>query len=705
MDPSQPTNEQSLPHKLAAILYADVEGYSRLTGQDEVGTHRALSAYLDFFTQTIKAHRGEVKHFAGDAVLADFTTVSDALNCAIAVQQAIKQKNQAVADDKRVQFRIGLNLGEVIVDRGEVYGNGVNVAARLETLAEPGGICISGSARDAIGNKLALDYQFLGEQQVKNIDTPVRAYRVGFDDYVAPLRVLAPQTQASKKWPAIVAAAVAVIALGAWFALSRQSKVAPSPSITAVPSATQPTQAKANRIAVLPFANLSADKENEYFSDGMTEEMISKLSRVPGLEVIARTSVITYKGSNKKISEIAKELNVGTVLEGSVRRTGDKLRITAQLINAQNETHLWSNDYDRELKDVFAVQSDVARRVAEALRVALNTASAQHIEKKGTENLQAYDLYLQGVYHLNTATPEGLQKARELFDRALELDPRFAPAHAQLALAYDYIGLYGLMPQKVAYVKQYEAAKRAIALDESTADAHLELGSAELYLNLNWAAAEKSFKRAFELNPNLANAYDTYSINLLCPLGRHEEAQQSAARSVALDPRSPVHQATLGWVYWCANRHERAIEEFGKALALEPNQSFTHWGIGLSYAALNRFDQAISSMQKNVELTDSGGDSLGGLGWAYAVAGRREDALATLEKLKAQDQKTGVEKMAYAHLYTGLGDRDAAFEWLEKIYDDGAYQRLLYVNSGNWFEPLRGDPRFDAFIKKLGLVK
>ena len=284
--------EQALPHKLAAILYADVEGYSRLTGADEAGTHRTLSAYLDLFTETIKAHHGEVKHYAGDAVLADFTTVSDALNCAVAVQQAIQAKNETVAQDKRVQFRIGLNLGEVIVDRGEVYGNGVNVAARLETLAEPGGICIAGAARDAIGNKLALSYEYLGEHQVKNIEEPVRAYRVNFTgEPAAPNTAVsppAPSSRGRKLWPVTLAASLALIALGAWFVLSRS---APTPSSPSTASAPIPAPAKANRIAVLPFANMSANPENEYFADGMTEEMISKLSRVPGLEVIARTSI------------------------------------------------------------------------------------------------------------------------------------------------------------------------------------------------------------------------------------------------------------------------------------------------------------------------------------------------------------------------------------------------------------------------------
>ena len=305
---SSSTESQPLQHKLAAILYADVEGYSRLTGVDEAGTHRTLSSYLDLFSETIKAHRGEVKHYAGDAVLADFTTVSDALNCAVAVQETVAEKNQAVTEDKRIQFRIGINLGEVIVDRGEVYGNGVNVAARLETLAEPGGICISGAARDAIGGKLPLTYDFLGEQTVKNIAEPVRAYRVLPEGAPLPARAPATKAQPRNVWPALLGGLVLLLGALAWYLLPHNDKV------TAKNTPRAPIAAGTNRIAVLPFMNISADAKDEYFSDGMTEELITRLSKIKALEVIARTSVVQYKGKTRNIGDIGRELNVNTVL-------------------------------------------------------------------------------------------------------------------------------------------------------------------------------------------------------------------------------------------------------------------------------------------------------------------------------------------------------------------------------------------------------
>jgi adenylate cyclase len=695
--------DQALPHKLAAILYADVEGYSRLTGADESGTHRALSAYLDLFAETIKAHRGEVKHYAGDAVLADFTTVSDALNCAVAFQKTIQAKNEAVAQDKRVQFRMGLNLGEVIVDRGEVYGNGVNVAARLETLAEPGGICVSGAARDAIGNKLALTYEYLGEHQVKNIESPVRAYRVNFTGEPAALNQTvsppAPPSQGRKYWSVAVAAALALISLGAWFVLSRSASTPPGSSVASAPAV-----AKANRIAVLPFANMSANAENEYFADGMTEEMISKLSRVPGLEVIARTSIVSYKGTHKKIAEIAKELNVSSVLEGSVRRNGDKLRITAQLINAANEAHLWSNDYDRDLRDVFAVQSDVARSVAEALRVTLSPAIAQQIERKGTENLEAYDLYLQGLYQQNKMTPEGLEKSLEYFNRAIVLDPGFARAHAAVGFTYEFFGYFALLSQREAFPKAKASARRALELDGSVVEAHVVLGDMAAY-DVDWPLAEASYKRALALNPNSAFALDAYAVVYLSNWGRHDEAIATIRRAIELDPNSLLYRSDLPLVLMMAQRNEETIEEARHLLAREPNLGVVLWSMGVAYSGNGAHDAAIDAFKKNLEFVGQNFVSLGGLGYAYAQAGKRDEALKVLATMNERAKKETVDPAGFAFIYLGLDDNDAALEWLQRTYDERPNIALAYMKEGPFYKRIRSDPRFIALLKKIGLEK
>lgn len=692
--------EQTLSHKLAAILYADVEGYSRLTGADEAGTHRTLSSYLDLFSEAINAHRGEVKHYAGDAVLADFSTVSDALNCAIEVQESIRRKNEAVPEDKRVQFRIGVNLGEVIVDRGEVYGNGVNVAARLETLAEPGGICISGAARDAIGNKLPLAYDYLGEQQVKNIDAPVRAYRVNLTGTPAPVAIAAtPPPSKRVPWLFVGIGLLALVGLLGWFLLPRSATVPPNSKTASGPSAT-----KANRIAVLPFANMSAEKDNEYFADGMTEEMISKLSRVPGLEVIARTSVVQYKGTNKKIADIAKELNVSSVLEGSVRRTGDKLRITAQLINAANEAHLWSNDYDRELKDVFGIQSDVAKSVAEALRVALTPASVQQIEKKGTDNQEAYDLYLQGLYHQNKLTPDGLAKGLEYFNRAIALDARFAKAHAAAALTYDFYGSWAIEHPREAVPKAKALALRALELDETVAEAHTVIGDMAVF-DLDWQLAEASYKRGLALNPNSALLLDAYGIVFLTPWERHDESIAMIRRAVELDPHSLLYRTDLGTALWLAGQWDEAIAELQWVLAREPSASQALWVIGWPYSFKGQHGAAIEALKKRVELTQQSLPALGGLGLAYARAGRRDEALKVLATLKDRAERETVDPIGFAWIYLGLGDQEAALDWLERAYNERPNIELAFINTGPIWKPVRSHPRYVALMKKLGFGK
>ena len=704
LPPQNALNDQTpLPHKLAAILYSDVEGYSRLTGADESGTHRTLSAYLDLFAETIKAHRGEVKHYAGDAVLADFTTVSDALNCAVEFQIASKEKNETVPDNKRVKFRIGLNLGEVIVDRGEVYGNGVNVAARLETLAEPGGICIAGAARDAIGNKLALSYEYLGEHQVKNIEEPVRAYRVNFTGEPAARNTAvsppAPSSRGRKRWPIAVAAALALSALGVWFVLSRPAPTLFSPTVASTPAA-----AKANRIAVLPFANMSANPENEYFADGMTEEMISKLSRVPGLEVIARTSVIVYKGSNKKIAEIAKELNVSSVLEGSVRRNGDKLRITAQLINAANEAHLWSNDYDRELRDVFAIQSDVARSVAEALRVTLSPAIEQKIEKKGTDNLEAYDLYLQGLYHQNKVTPEGFEKSLEYFNRAIALDPDFAPAYAAVGWTYDLLGAWGIQHPREAFRKAKASGRRALQLDNTLVEAHAVIGDMAVF-DLDWPLAEASYKRALALNPNSAFALDGYAVLYLTPRSRHEESIATLLHAIKLDPHSLLIRQDFAAALMLARRYEEAIVEAKRVLAREPTASEA-WGIlGWASVGMGAHDAAVEAFQKRAELTGQSFPSLGALGVAYARAGKRDEALKVLATMKERAKKETFDPIGFAWIYLGLDDKDAALEWLQRTYEERPNIQLAFIKVGGLYDPLRSDPRFIELVRKVGLEK
>ena len=361
---------EGVKRKLTAILYADVAGYSRLTGDDEEGTHRLLSAYLDVITATIEKQGGRTVHFAGDAVLAEFGSVVDALACAVQAQRELRNRNRGLPEDRRVQFRIGINLGDVIVDREDLYGDGVNIAARLEGLAQPGGICISGAVYQQVRNKLALAYEFMGPQEVKNIAEPVPVFQVQLDPVAAGKRP--DKGVRPPRWRSVALAAAVVLLVGAgavafWNFYPRSSPPPGNVASTSAPENAAPKLPGKPSIAILPFENMSDDPGQEHFSDGLTEDIITDLSQLEDLIVIARASVFTYKGKSVKVQQVARELGVQYVLEGSVRKSGDRVRITAQLVDGKTGHHLWAERYDRDLKDIFALQDEIAQKIRATL--------------------------------------------------------------------------------------------------------------------------------------------------------------------------------------------------------------------------------------------------------------------------------------------------------------------------------------------------
>jgi adenylate cyclase len=432
-----------LPRKLAAILYADVAGYSRLTGADEDATHRLLSECLDVFSQIVERHHGRVMHYAGDAVLAMFEAVVDSLSCAASIQRELDSRNGELPDAQKLLFRIGVNLGDVIEDRGDIYGDGVNIAARLESLAEPGGICISESVHTAVAEKLPLDYESLGDQQVKNISKPVRAYRARLrQDAELPLPPLAPAPLApapdaiEKRRPAF-SIAVATMLLAGILAIGGIGYWKPWEH-------TEEPAAEMSSIAVLPFSNLSGDPEQEYFSDGIADDIITDLSQLSGLAVIARHSSFSYKGVSAKAQDIGKDLGVDYLLEGSVRKAGTRVRVTAQLIDTSNGHHLWAERYDRELGDIFALQDDIKRRIVEALSVQLTSEDDRKLARTDTSSFEAFDAFLQGRRNFSRQTVEGFEQAIEDYRRAITLDPNFARAYGALATTHMRLQQFGV---------------------------------------------------------------------------------------------------------------------------------------------------------------------------------------------------------------------------------------------------------------------
>jgi TolB-like protein/class 3 adenylate cyclase len=423
---------QDFKRKLTAILSADVEGYSRLMGEDEEATVRTITAYREVMTQLIHQHRGKVVDSPGDNLLAEFASVVDAVQCAVAVQNEINARNTELPENRQMQFRIGINLGDVIQEGDRIYGDGVNIAARLEGLAEPGGICVSKTAFDHIESKLPYGYDFIGDQTVKNISKPVGAYRVLMDPRVTVGGKLEEEKLAPvRRIPILVGVVVVlvlVVAAGIW----QFNKQPPSIETASVEKMAYPLPDKPS-IAVLPFTNMSDDPKQEYFSDGLTEQIITNLSKLPNLFVIARNSTFTYKGKPVKIKQVSEELGVRYVLEGSVQKSGDRVRITAQLVDATTGHHLWAERYDRELGDVFSLQDEITMKVLTALRVKLTSGEQARIGARNTDNIDAFLLLLQAIHHFGKTHQEGNIMARKLCEEAIALDPNFSNAYGILA--------------------------------------------------------------------------------------------------------------------------------------------------------------------------------------------------------------------------------------------------------------------------------
>lgn len=595
--------EKHLPRKLAVILYADVAGYSRLTGEDEDATHRTLNTYLDLFSSKIELHRGQVVHYAGDAVLAKFDAVVDALSCAFAVQDELALKNENLPEHRKLQFRMGVNLGDVIEDRGEISGDGVNVAARLESLAEPGGICISESVRTAVGDTLPLTYQDIGEQRVKNIKRLVHAYYLrrqpGVELPEPSRRPLAKERNRRLVFGATTAILVVVVVTLAWFAPWSPSKDTTfgDESVLALPD--KPS------IAVLPFENLSGDPDQVGFTDGLAENIITSLSRFDDLFVIARHSSFQYKGKSVDIRDVGRDLGVRYVLEGSVQRSKDRIRVTAQLINAATGGHVWADQIDRPLDIQFEVQDEITDHIVSVIApVGAGTGKLQKVELKRvartpTESLQAYDYFLRGVTHFERFNEKDNLSARQLFEKAVEIDPNYARAKAKIAWTYlsEYWNGWG-EPSEDTLSKVVEFAQAAIASDPNDAWGYWSKGSASLFQRQHDAAIA-AYQRAVELSPNEADVLIEYGFALVYA-GLPEDGILLMQDAIRLNPYYPGwYLWDLAWGYFVARRYKEAITTLEKR---EPKSNFTYLFLAACYAQVDRVEEATKAMKQFLKL-------------------------------------------------------------------------------------------------------
>jgi serine/threonine-protein kinase len=463
-----------------------------------------------------------------------------------------------------------------------------------------------------------------------------------------------------------------------------------------------PNESPAKSIAVLPFVNMSADKNDEYLSDGVSEELITALSKITGLQVKARTSSFAFKGKNEDIQKIGELLHVTHLLEGSVAKAGNKLRITAQLIQASDGNHLWSDTYDRDMQDIFAVRSEVAQRVAAILKVRLLGEEKKQIDKKPTENLEAYNLYRQGRYYGDQVSEEGIKKALPFFQQAIQKDPRFALAYAGMADTYVAAADAFIAPRE-AFSKAKEAALKAIELDDTLAEAHASLGLVHYHYDWDWAAAEKEFKRALVLNPQSAWSYAVYS-QFLGGMGRVEEANEQGRRALELDPLSVTARWCLGWAFLNAGRSDEAIEQLSKAVELDPNSAWARTFLGRAYLSKGMQQRAIEELETARRDGPDDVFVLALLGYSYGVTGRRADALKVLQSLDEMERRRYVSRAARAYVYAGLGDKDKAFEWLEKAYQERS-DALAWFRQEPESKSLRTDPRFAVLMRKIGFTE
>ena len=593
---------QEVKRKLTAILSADVKGYSRLMGEDEVGTIRTLNAYKEVMATFIQHHHGRVVDAPGDNLLAEFASVVDAVQCAVEIQKELKTRNAELPENRRMEFRIGVNLGDVVEDGQQILGDGVNIAARLESLSEPGGICISGTAFDQVRDKLELGYDYLGEQTVKNIILPIRVYKVLMESEAAG-KVIGEKKIEPRRWQGPVLALMAILILIAAGVVVWQFGLRPSipalekaePKKMALPLPDKPS------IAVLPFVNMSEYPKQEYFSDGITENIIAGLSKITGLFVIARNSTFFYKGKGVKVQQVAEELGVRYVLEGSVQRSGNRVRITAQLIDVLTGNHLWAERYDRDLKDIFAVQDEITMKILMSMRVKL-TEGEQDLRSSFPRNFEAFLKFLQAQEYMLRQNIEGNIMAKRLAEEAIALDPEFAGGYSMLGVTHLMDVWFGLIKSpKESLDKAVELTQKAISLDPKDPRHYALIG--QLYvMRRDYDKGIAEGERAVALDPGGADAH-AWLGNILNFADKPKEAIPLFEKAIRLNPFGPTwYFLNFGNSYLLTGQYQEAITQYKKALRIAPNNIMAYLNLAATYSLLGRDEEARAEAEEVLRL-------------------------------------------------------------------------------------------------------
>jgi len=659
-----------MQRRLTAIFALDMVGYSHLMEKDEVDTLRRLeSVRAELIDPAIARHSGRLVKATGDGLLAEFASAVDAVECAAEIQRHMVRREIEIPSERRIRFRIGINVGDIVARNGDIFGDGVNVAARIESLAEPDGILVSRSVYDQVENKVGLAFVDAGSRSVTNIERPVHVYRI--------LPAPGEQRSVPHRPRGIPHLAVSVLLAIAGVAAAWQMG----------PGFSSPEVAPS--IAVLPFTDMSPQGDQEYFAEGISEELLNLLGQIPDIRVAARTSSFSFKGEDLGIAEIAERLDVAHVLEGSVRKDGNEVRITAQLIRAADGFHLWSYTWDRTLDDIFEIQDEIAGDVVDQLRVSLGVSPS--IEQTDPE---AYALYLQARQVSRQRSAEAFENSIRLYREALAIDPEYATAWAGLAGAYAFQTGAHLLPFDEGYRLACEAAERALAIDEENAEAHAFLGYVALHEKGDLAAAARRYERAAELEPTNSEILRLIA-RLALNLGRVDEPVRIMEYVVARDPVNPANHAGLGSIYWRAGRLDESIASFQKALNLSPGHAGSQYAIGVVWLMKGEPQAALEA----IRLEGTEWYRLNGLVMAYHALGRDTDSDEALGELIEKYEGGWAYQIAYALAYKGEVDR--AFEWLNRAveYNDPG---LAEIPTQSLFASLYDDPRWLPFVESIG---
>jgi len=638
--------------QLAAIMFTDIVGYTAMMGSDEQKAFDFLRKNRDLQKPIIEEYGGRWIKELGDGVMASFKTVSDAVSAAVRIQVACNLANE-------YQLRIGIHQGEVVFEDDDVFGDAVNIAARIQSVANPGTIYISESVYHILSNKKDISTRFIKEQPLKNVKVPVRIYEVLVGD----------------------------------------EKTESVSVDTQEPAKTNGHPSKEKSIAVLPFVNMSNDQEQDYFSEGIAEEIINSLVCLKELKVASRTSSFQFKGQNVDLQEVGKKLKVKTILEGSIRKQGNKIRITVQLINIEDGFHLWSERYDRELDDIFAIQDEIALAITQKLKLTLGIREKARITKIYTQNTKAYELYMKGRYFWNKRNTTSLQASIKYFEEAIALDPDYALAWAGLSDAYNIMSEYGKHRRRDVFPKAKAAVFKALELDDGLAEAHVSLGLLLMLDEWDWVNSGKEYRLGIELNPQYATGHHWYAEWLMYN-GKFDDAIREIMLAEELDPISLAIAKDKGLIYYYSRQYEESIKHVKISLERDPQFATGHRVLSLAYQGNNMFKEAIEENEIWEEKIGKDLLTTSSLAQIYAAAGRKEEAMEIVNGFSENDIHSMNDYRSLALVYAYTGDINKAFQYLDK----GWTRRDISMSSlkiDPKFDLLRSDPRFDVLIEKM----